>query len=96
VWLAPEPRESFARLQAALQEAAPDYAHTSRFSGGFTPHLSVGQSGGAEQVNALVVSLGETWRPLVFRASEVSLIAREGNGPFEVVRTLRLGASPEG
>jgi 2'-5' RNA ligase len=96
VWLAPEPREAFARLQAALQEAAPDYAHTSRFSGGFTPHLSVGQSGSVEKVNALVASLGETWTPLVFRASEVSIIAREGNGPFEVVRTLSLGASRAG
>ncbi|HEX8435998.1 2'-5' RNA ligase family protein [Archangium sp.] len=96
VWLAPEPREAFARLQAALQEAAPDYAHTSGFSGGFTPHLSVGQSGGAERVASLMASLGETWSPLVFQASEVSIIAREGNRPFEVVRTLRLGAPPGG
>jgi 2'-5' RNA ligase len=96
VWLAPEPREAFTRLQAALREAAPDYAHTSRFSSGFTPHLSVGQSGGVEQVNALVTNLGETWTPLVFRASEISIIAREGNGPFEVVGTLSLGASRAG
>jgi 2'-5' RNA ligase len=92
LWLAPEPREAFARVQAALQAAAPDYAHTSRFSGGFTPHLSVGQSGGAEQITALQARLSETWTPLVFQATEISLIAREGNGPFEVVRTLRFGA----
>jgi hypothetical protein len=79
------------RLQAALQEAAPDYAHTSRFAKGFTPHLSVGQSGGATRVAELLASLGGTWSPLVFQVSEVSIIAREGNGPFEVVRTLKLG-----
>ena len=93
VWLAPEPREAFVRLQAALQEAAPDYAHTSRFAGGFTPHLSVGQSGSAERVAEFLANLSGTWTPLVFQVSEVSIIAREGNGPFEVVRTLKLGAS---
>ncbi|WP_158501881.1 2'-5' RNA ligase family protein [Vitiosangium sp. GDMCC 1.1324] len=90
-WLAPEPRESFQRIQSALQAAAPDYAHTSRFPGGFTPHLSVGQSGSAEEVAALLDRLRESWTPLVFPVAEVSIIAREGNRPFEVVRTLRLG-----
>jgi 2'-5' RNA ligase len=90
-WLAPEPREAFASIQAALQRAAPDYAHTSRFAGGFTPHLSLGQSGSAGQVAELVARLRETWTPLVFQAAEVSIIAREGNRPFEVVRLLRLG-----
>lgn len=91
VWLAPEPREDFARLQAALEAAAPEYAHTSRFAGGFTPHLSVGQSGSAEAAAALVAQLGAAWTPLTLRVAEVCLIAREGNGPFEVVRTLALG-----
>ncbi|HZH13211.1 MAG TPA: 2'-5' RNA ligase family protein [Archangium sp.] len=94
LWLAPEPREAFTRLQAVLQAAAPEYAHTSRFSGGFTPHLSVGQSGSAGQVSELLARLSETWTPLVFQAAEVSIIAREGNRPFEVVRTLRLGSAP--
>lgn len=94
LWLAPEPRESFARIQAALQAAAPDYAHTSRFAGGFTPHLSVGQSGSPEQVAELLSRLSESWTPLVFRVTEVCIIAREGDRPFEVVRTLRLGSAP--
>ncbi|HYO67566.1 MAG TPA: 2'-5' RNA ligase family protein [Archangium sp.] len=94
LWLAPEPREAFVRLQAALQAAAPEYAHPSRVSGGFTPHLSVGQSGSAGQVQALLEQLGGTWTPLVFQATGVSIIAREGNRPFEVIRTLRLGAAP--
>ncbi len=92
LWLAPEPKEGFARLQAALRDAAPAYAHTSRFSGGFTPHLSVGQSGSAERTAELLASLSTAWTPLSFPIAEVSVIAREGNRPFEVVRTLRLGA----
>ncbi|OJT24569.1 hypothetical protein BO221_15600 [Archangium sp. Cb G35] len=91
LWLAPEPREAFVRLQAVLQAAAPAYAHTSRFPSGFTPHLSVGQSGSATQVQALLERLGETWTPLVFQVTGVSIIAREGNRPFEVIRTLPLG-----
>jgi len=96
VWLAPEPREAFVRLQAALEQAAPAYAHTSRFAGGFTPHLSVGQSGSAERTAQLIRTLAEAWTPLPFRVAEISVIAREGNGPFEVVRTLRLGDASAG
>ena len=92
VWLAPEPKEGFSRLQAALRHAAPAYAHVSRFSSGFTPHLSVGQSGSAEQAEALLARLAEAWTPLTFPVAEVQIIAREGNRPFEVVRALRLGA----
>ena len=91
LWLAPEPREAFVRLQAALERAAPAYGHTSRFPGGFTPHLSVGQAPGHEAA-ALAAALGACWRPLVFRVAEVQLIAREGERPFEVVERLRLGA----
>jgi RNA 2',3'-cyclic 3'-phosphodiesterase len=58
---------------------------SSRFSGDFTPHLGVGQSGSAGQVSELLARLGETLTPLMFQAAEVSLIAREGNRPFDVV-----------
>lgn len=95
VWLAPEPREAFVRLQAALQEAAPAYAHTSRFEGGFTPHLSVGQSGSAEEVATLLQRLAQEWSPLSFRVAEVCVIAREGDRPFEVIRRLSLSSLEE-
>ncbi len=91
LWLAPEPRVAFVWLQQALQEAAPAYAHTSRFSGGFTPHLSVGQTGHAEE-EALLIQLRAEWAPLTFPVAEVQVIAREGDRPFEVVQSLPLGS----
>ena len=91
LWLAPEPREEFVRLQSALEAAAPAFNHTSRFGGGFTPHLSVGQAAGDEETRAALAELTAAWTPLRFRLSEVQLIAREGDGPFEVVHVLPLG-----
>ncbi len=90
LWLAPEPRESFVRLQAALEQAAPEFNSTSRFHGGFNPHLSVGQAAN-EQTDAVLAELSAGWSPLRFQVTEVQLIAREKDGPFEVVHVLPLG-----
>ena len=46
LWLAPEPAEPLVRLQAAMLSAVPECDETSRYAGGFTPHLSVGQAPG--------------------------------------------------
>src|SRR4051812_31067998 len=47
--LAPEPKDDLVRLQAALQAACPDCDDLARFAAGFTPHLSVGQAGSANE-----------------------------------------------
>jgi 2'-5' RNA ligase len=91
LWLAPEPLEKFVRLHSALQEAAPGFDHTSRFHGGFTPHLSVGQASGEEETQSALAELARSWTPLSFRVSEVQLIAREQDRPFEVVHVVPLG-----
>ncbi|MGA9525270.1 MAG: 2'-5' RNA ligase family protein, partial [Myxococcaceae bacterium] len=90
LWLAPEPREAFVRLQSALQQAAPAFGHTSRFDGGFTPHLSVGQAGSEEETEAALAELATGWTPLTFQVTEVQVIARERDRPFEVVEVLPL------
>src|SRR5581483_712431 len=53
LWLAPEPGEKLVALQAALQAACPDCDDLSRFAAGFTPHLSVGQAGSAQEARRL-------------------------------------------
>jgi len=53
LWLAPEPKEDLIRLQAALQAACPDCDDLSRSAHGFTPHLSIGQSGSVEEAQRL-------------------------------------------
>jgi 2'-5' RNA ligase len=93
LWLAPEPKNPSVQLQAALQRTVPECSDVSRYPGGFTPHLSVGQARGhAAKVN-LLASLQQTWRPLSFQVTEISLIWR-GEPPDDVFRvdlTIPLG-----
>ena len=84
VWLDPEPKEAFVQLQSTLQAAFPDYDEQSRFAAGFTPHLSVGQSGGKRVLRPLLETLQANWTPLHFRLTAVALIWREADGPFQV------------
>jgi 2'-5' RNA ligase len=93
LWLAPEPPEALARLQAALQAVVPDCNDVARHAHGFTPHLSVGQVRGHDRMTATRQSLQTQWQPLTFLADRVSLIWR-GQPPddiFRVDRTLQLG-----
>jgi 2'-5' RNA ligase len=87
LWLAPEPAEALRRLQEAVWRAAPDCDEVRAFENGFTPHLSIGQAG-RDQVGELMAGLQRDWRPLRFRAAEVSLIYR-GQPPDDVFRVDR-------
>jgi 2'-5' RNA ligase len=87
VWLAPEPADEFARLQAALQETFPEYDDVSRHKKGFTPHLSVGQTGSPE---SLAAELQAGWKPPEFTLDGIALIRREGDTPFQVAHTAPL------
>jgi len=84
VWLDPQPTEAWKRIHAALLERFPDCNDASRYEGGFTPHLSVGQSRTAD----LAGELQRGWEPLTWRVTELALLARRGREPFEVVRTI--------
>jgi 2'-5' RNA ligase len=90
IWLDPEPREAFVHLQAILQQAFPDYDEQSRFSGGFTPHLSVGQVTSRRALQALLVTLQSTWVPVNFHLDAVALICRTAHGPFQVEHDIPL------
>jgi 2'-5' RNA ligase len=61
----------------------------------FTPHLSVAQVRGAALLEELMSSLRESWQPIVFRATQVSLIWRDAkpNDVFQVDRSVPLGRS---
>lgn len=93
IWLAPEPDDALKQLQDRLQAALPDCDDVSRFGAGFTPHLSVAQVRGAAPLEELIGSLRESWRPIVFRATQVSLIWRDAppNDVFQVDRSVPLG-----
>jgi 2'-5' RNA ligase len=76
VWLSPEPREALVGVQEALVRRFPECDATGRFAGGFTPHLSVGQARGEDQLRTLRREL-EPWTPLAFPVRAVSIIVRE-------------------
>ncbi len=90
IWLDPEPREAFAHLQSTLQHAFPDYDEQSRYSGGFTPHLSVGQVTSRRALQSLLVTLQTNWTPVKFHLDAVALIWRTADGPFQVERYIPL------
>jgi 2'-5' RNA ligase len=100
LWLAPEPREAVVQLQAALQAACPDCDDQSRFPAGFTPHLSVGQAGSADEARRLIAGLQATWQPIRFDLSAIALIQRGRESPFAVDHWIPFGqagtVSPEG
>ena len=92
VWLRPEPQDAVIALQTALWRAVPALSDTRSFSGGFTPHLSVGQVQGRGAKDALLKRLQATWEPLTFTVSAVSFISRgkPPNDTFQVDKRIVL------
>ena len=92
LYLIPEPARELKVLQEALVEIVPDCDDVTRFGGGFTPHLSVGQIR-SQEAHALCAGLQATWQPLAFTLLHVYLIWR--NDPpddvFRVGPVLSLG-----
>lgn len=84
LWLAPEPKNMLVALQAALVRRFPECDAVNRFGGGFTPHLSVGQARGDDELQAIRRGL-EGWKPLTFTARSVTIIVREPP-PHDVFR----------
>jgi 2'-5' RNA ligase len=93
LWLAPEPRDALVGLMEALLAACPECDDLCRFAGGFTPHLSVGQAGSAEEAERFHASRQPTWKPISFEVSAVALLRREPDTPFEIARLVPLGGS---
>jgi len=91
LWAAPDPARPMLDLQAALQRAFPDCDDVARQPEGYTPHLCLGQAYDPRQLDERLGQIREVWRPLSFQVREISLLARSGDSPFAVLRTVRLG-----
>jgi 2'-5' RNA ligase len=91
MWAAPEPEASFRALQAALQARFPDCNDVANYPGGFSPHLSLGQSHGPPDLERRLADVRASWMPLQAEVNEVALIARIGETPFRVERVIPLG-----
>ncbi|MBI2932407.1 MAG: 2'-5' RNA ligase family protein [Planctomycetes bacterium] len=86
IWLDPQPAEPWKRLQAAVQRRFPECDDVSQHSGGFVPHLSVGQA----RVPSVIQDLQQGWRALRWPVKEIALIGREEGRPFEVGKAVPL------
>jgi poly(A) polymerase len=91
MWAAPQPEASFRALQSALQARFPDCDDVGTYPGGFTPHLSLGQSHGPPELTRRLDDVRSLWKPLQMKVQEVALIARIGETPFRVERVIPLG-----
>jgi RNA 2',3'-cyclic 3'-phosphodiesterase len=82
--LIPEPTRPLKALHAAIQSVVPDCDDVGRFTGGYTPHLSVGQVR-AGKAHISQAAWQATWRPLVFTVTHACLVWRN-NPPDDVFR----------
>ncbi len=85
MFLVPEPADEIARLHSALISHLPDYDDTAQFSGGFHPHLSIGQFQ-HRSLHTEQQRLQTEWQPIQFEIETLSLIYRssETNDRFVV------------
>jgi len=88
MWLSPEPKEEVVKLQKKLEEAFPAFNDLSTMSNaGFTPHLSVGQWS-KNEIDKQITIFQSGWKPIEFEVSEIHVISRTGDAPFQVRYTV--------
>lgn len=75
MFLVPEPEDAIARLHSTLMHHLPNYDDTTRFAGGFHPHLSVGQFS-HRSLRTEQERLQTEWQPLQCEMEAISLIYR--------------------
>lgn len=85
IWLEPEPIEEIVKLQDKLQSIVPDCDDVRKFESGFTPHLSVGQVQGRDNLKNLLKELESLWMPLEFDLKSVYFIWRN-DPPDDIFR----------
>ena len=75
LFLVPEPKDVIVKLQSTLIQLLSDYDDTSRFPGGFNPHLSVGQFPHG-LLDESQKKLQKAWKPIHYSVESLSLIYR--------------------
>jgi len=76
IWLNPEPEDSIIQLQARLLKIVPDCDDVNKHKNEFTPHLSVGQIKGKENLIKVMSKLQDFWKKIEFTLNSVYFISR--------------------
>lgn len=91
IWLDPEPNESIIHLQRELLKLIPQYNDVNQFSGGYQPHLSVGQFT-TYKIHEFIAQLQKDWNKLQFFVDRIYFINREHtkDSVFQIKKTIKL------
>ncbi|MFH1529367.1 MAG: 2'-5' RNA ligase family protein [Pseudomonadota bacterium] len=94
LWLAPDPPAPVIALHDALLGRVPTCDDQTRYPGGYTPHITVGEATGARQRDAMLRELAATWTPARWTVDRITVLLRSGKDPFRVTDELALGGAP--
>jgi len=92
LWLKPEPFDMVTDLQARILKIVPDCDGVNKYKKGFSPHLSVGQINGKNNLLEIVENLQKIWNKIKFLLSEIFFISREKSkaSKFEIKKRIQL------
>lgn len=93
VWLSPGSSRPWIALQADMQQQLPHCDQQSTVSSGFTPHLSVAQYRESQRADMReqIKDWAQDWSAPSMMVSDVALMNRRDDEPFEVHHRLPLG-----
>ena len=86
LWLDPEPEDLIIDLQAEILKLVPDCNDVNKYKNGFTPHLSVGQIKGKQNLLKVISKLQKNWKDITFLLDKIYFISRENikTSQFEI------------
>lgn len=92
LWLNPEPVVSIKNLQKTILEIVPDCNNVNKYKHGFSPHLSVGQIQGKNNLLELIKNLQDNLHEIHFLLNDIFFIAREKSktSQFEIKKRIQL------
>ncbi len=92
LWFIPSPAGVIIDLQKELLKLVPDCNDVNRYEKGFSPHLSIGQIKGKENMEKIKTQLQKSWKPLCFLVDKIHFIWRDKvkKTPFKIERTILL------
>lgn len=93
LFVACEPAEEIARLQAALAARFPEVSRKEAASEPYVPRIVVGQCRTHLVAQRLSLELRQEWQPIPVEIAAVTLVGREHTGPFRVLHEVALGGA---
>eukprot|EP01133_Synstelium_polycarpum_P011196 gene11196-13053_t len=95
VWLKPltSRPNALVELQTALEAALPGFNElSSKSADGFHAHMTIGQFA-TQQAESKMAAFQSILLPIEFEVTEIFMINRDGDVPFQVIDSLKLGPS---